>query len=459
MSEYQVGDRVRTLVASEGIPAGTKGNIIFCDHSGSVVVAKVDGNHTEANFYNNQLEIVASHGEIERTRMMHGIPYAGLNLPEELLEAEGHIRDLVDSGYGYRYIESYLMSNGYGYNVIRRAFTKLTGMTPEQAVNIDAIYSPGSIPQFNYAWGMAKKGKEVYFVMSIANKYVILCQKDDMNREEHSSFLELMEAKNALKKLVKKVMQWDPPVKDIKNQITDSTQLYKQPQLFMKANEIQEWALKLNTYSSIHERGAMIRQAYEDGWIDDMKRDFLLSKFADAEAQMEETAVREKLDEIEKEKMDRPIRDEIAEKTPSQYFQRHKMQNRYSMLPADVVDSISRYLYQANADLRDFTVDVHSLKYATVQPTKKKGKGSPASTEPADIMDATASVSVLVEVTDNKAAEPYNTKLGLMVFSVIGTELYTSDTIKGEDDWVYALTDEGLGKYFQSERQMSVTKK
>jgi hypothetical protein len=459
MSEHQVGDRVRTLVASEGIPEGTKGNVIFCNDSGSVVVAKINGEPVQANFYNNQLEVIASHGEIERTRMMHGIGYAGLNLPEELLEAEGHIRELVDSGYSYRYIESFLMSNGYGYNVIRRAFTKLTGMSPEQAVNIDAIYSPGSIPQFNYAWGMAKKGKEVYFIMSIANKYIIFCQKDDMCREEHASYLELMEAKDALKKLVKKLMQWDPPVKDVKKQITDSTQLYKQPQLFMKAGEIQDWALRLNNYGSVYEREAMIRQAYDEDLIDEAKRDFLLQKFADAEAQMEETAVREKLDDIEKEKMDRPIRDEIAEKTPAQFFQKHKMQNRYSMLPADVVDTISRYLYQANADLQDFEVEIHSLKYATVQPAKKKGKGSPASTEPADIMDATASVSVLVEVTDNKAAEPYNAKLGLMVFNVIGTELYTSDTIKGEDDWVYALTDEGLSKYFQSERQMSVTKK
>jgi hypothetical protein len=459
MFVHQAGDRVRTLVASEGIPESTKGNVVFSDHSGAVVEAKIDGVPVQANFHNHQLEVISSHGEIERTRQLHGIPYAGLGLPEELLECEGHIRDLIDAGYGYRYMESYLMSNGYGYNVIRRAFTKLAGMTPEQAVNIDAIYSPGSIPQFNYAWGMARKGKDIYFIMSIADKYVILCQESDMVRIEHSSYLEVLEAKEALKKLVKKVMQWDPPVKDVKNQMTDATQLYRQPQLFMKASEIQDWAKTLNNYDSIDERGAMIRQAYDEDRITDIERDFLLSKFADAEAQMEETAVREKLDDIEKEKMDRPIRDEIAEKTPAQYFQKHKMQNRYSMLPADVVDTISRYLYQANANLQDFGVEVHSLKYATVQPAKKKGKGSPVSGEPADIMDATASVSVLVEVTDNKAAEPYNTKLGLMVFSVIGTELYTSDTIKGEDDWVYALSDEGLSKYFQSERQLSVTKK
>lgn len=459
MSEYQVGDRVRTLIASEGIPEGTKGNVIFSNDDGTIVEAKVEGTPTQASFYNNQLEIIASHGEVERTRAMHGIAYAGTNLPEELLEAEGHIRELIDAGYSYRYIESFMMSNLYGYNVIRRAFTKLTGMSPEQAVHICSIYTPGSIPQFNFAWGMAKKGKEIYFIMSIADKYVILCQKDDMNREEHSTHLDLVEAKDALKKLVKKVIQWDPPVKEVKNQMTDVTQLYKQPQIFMQAGEVQEWANRLNNYSSQFERGSMIRQAYQDGLIDGDKRDFLLKKFGDAEAQMEETAVREKLDEIEKEKMDKPIRDEIAEKTPSQFFQKHKMQNRYSMLPADVVDTISRYLYQAGANLRDFGVEIHSLKYATVQPAKKKGKGSPSTTEPSDIMDATASVSVLVEISDNKAAEPYNTKLGLMVFSVIGTELYTSDTIKGEDDWVYALTDEGLGKYFQSERQMTVSKK
>jgi hypothetical protein len=459
MLEYTVGDRVRTLVASEGIPEGTKGNVIFTDNTGTIVSAKVDGIPVQANYYDNQLEVIASHGQVERTKMMKGIEWAGTNLPEELLQAEAKIAELVDAGYGYREIESLMMSDLFALNVIRRAFKKYTGRTPEECMNINAIYSPGCIPQFNYAWGMAKKGKGVYFIMSIADKYVVLHQKDDRERDEHSSHLELVEAKEALKKLVKELMQWNPPVKDVKNKVTDATQMMRQPQIFMKASDIQAWEEKLNNYSSKLERGSMIRQAYEDGLIEAEERKFLLEKFADAEADMEQTAVKEKLDDIEKEKMDRPIRDEISEKTPAQFFQRHKMQNRYSMLPADVIDTISRYIYQSNSNLQDFGVAIHSLKFATVQPAKKKNKAGPGGGTEPDIMDATASVSVLVEVTDNKAAEPYNTKLGLMVFSVIGTELFTSDTIKGEDDWIYALTDEGLAKYFQSERQMSVTKK
>ena len=106
---YQEGDRVRTLMASEGMPAGVKGNVVYSDVTGTIVEATVEGMPMQANFHNNQLEVIASHGGIEVARALQGISYAGLNLPEELLEAEGHIRDLIDAGYGYRYMEGYLM--------------------------------------------------------------------------------------------------------------------------------------------------------------------------------------------------------------------------------------------------------------------------------------------------------------------------------------------------------------
>jgi hypothetical protein len=47
-----------------------------------------------------------------------------------------------------------------------------------------------------------------------------------------------------------------------------------------------------------------------------------------------------------------------------------------------------------------------------------------------------------------------NRKLGLMVFSVIDDSLHTTDNVKGEDDGVYALSDEGLSKYFQMEKMI-----
>jgi len=463
MSEYSEGDRIRTLVEASGIPAGTKGNVIYSDNTGTVITAKIDGLPCKATFRNNQLEIVASTGEWERTRALQGINYAGLNLPEELMEAQAHIRTLIEADYNYPFIEKYMFGMGYGYDIIRKAFKVVSGMRPDEAMHMCAIDEvPGCIPQFNYAWGEAKKGDKYYFIMSIANKYTLFCQHDDRNRTDEDTFSDLMSAKEALKKHVKKVMEWAPPVKDSKpkEKKEDMTQLYRQPQMFMQAAKIREWEDSMSRYASNHERIALITQACEEGMLDEAVATVLLKKYgmdvkADAEEDMEETAVKEKLDEMEKDKLDKPIRDEIAEKTPSQFFQRNKLQKNYDNLPADTIDAVSRYIFQANADLREFELKVYSFKFTSVEPAKKK---SPAGSTP-DVLNSTASVSVLLEIADNRSADSGNTKLALIVFSVVGDELYTGDTVKGEDDILYGLSDEGLAKYFSAERQRTVNKK
>ena len=456
--EYQPGDRVRVLAGNDKVPTGTKGNVVFVRNDTIAVSAKTVDGWVQDYFVPAQLEqVVASTGEMERTRMMHGVPFAGTGTPEEMLEVCDHIRELIDAGHSYMFMERYMISMGYGYNLVRKCFKQLTGVSAEQVVNMDYQFSPGTIPQFTLGWGEAKDGDGYYFIMPGVNWYAIFHQLDDMNRVEECQCGTLPEAVEQARKLVKKLQRWDEPIKEqkikIKEQPMDKSQLYQQPQLFMQAQEMSGLGAKLKTIASVSERKRLIGQAYLDGIINEASRDGLLGIFGDAEAVMEDKAVTEKLNDMEREEMNKPIRDEISEKTPSQFFEKKKLEHRYSVLPADAVDSVSQYLHQVNSRLKDFDIQLHSFKYSTIQPAGAQ-KSTPMD-EP-DIMNATASISVLVEVGDNRSPDAYNKKLGLMVFSVIRNSIFTTDTIKGEDDWIYALTDEGLGKYFQVEREMSV---
>lgn len=456
--EYQIGDRVRALAGVDGIPEGTKGNVVYIKNDTLHVKAKVNDNKIVGLFAPDQLEQVrASTGDFERTRRLYNIDYAGTNLPEELIQVWQHIDEMMCVGYSYLYMEKHLMSLGFGLNMIRRAFKKLTGIRAEDAVNFDYQFSPGNIPQFTLGWGFAKNGKGTCFIMPGVNWYSIMLQTDDLTRIEIGKFYTLPEAIEEMKKTVKEFQQWNPPVNELKidkkhKPQMDMSQMYKQPQLFMEASG-KLLNLLRNTASAM-ERAGLINEAYLSGTIGEESRDSLKRVFADAEAIVETDAALEKLDDVEQDAISRPIQEEISEKTPGQFFEKKKMERRYSMLPADVIASVSEYISNANAHLKDFELGVHSFKYSTIQPagTKQSTPGD----EP-DIMNAIASVSVLLELMDKKSGAA-NKKLGLMVFSVIQNNIYTTDTIKGEDDWIYAVSDEGLGKYFQAERELAVQK-
>ena len=409
--EYNVGDRVRVYVEGKEFPKGTKGNVEFVrEGTIGVLFDGVDGKVAHEFYTAPELEIVASHGEMERTKEQYDLKWVGINQPEQLLEIEDKIRQEVEIGKGYLDIEKFLMGMGYGVNLIRRGFKKLYGISAEQATNYEGwMDSPGNIPQYTMAWGYAKKGKDVYFLMPGVNWYSVLCQKDDMNRVEVSKHMTLDEAVVAIEKLVKQLERYCPAVKDLKlpkkGEGTDATQFNKNPQIWTQA---------------------------------------------DAEKKMQEEAVMEQLGDIEKETMKRPIKEELTEKTPKQFFERKKIEQRYAMLPANVVNSISEYLAQASARLQDFDLSVASFKYTSIQPSEGASKST--SMDEPDIMNATASVSVLLEITDKRSESGVNKKLGLMVFSIVQNNVFTSDVLKGEDDVPYALTDEGLQNYFRTER-------
>lgn len=388
-------------------------------------------------------KIQASHGETERTRQMQGIPWAGTNLPEELLEVQQHIRQLIDAGYGYRFMESYLSQHGYGVNIIRHAFKQLTGLRAEDAVNFNWQYSPGNIPGLNLGWGHAKNGKGSYFIMPIANWYMVFHQESDMIRREESRHLTIQEAYDACKKLVKKLERWDPPVKERKT-IVDVSRLYKQPHLFMNAR-ITPLCKQLDATHSLAERKALIRQAYSMGLCDEDTRAALLNVYADDE--MVETVIK---DEVQREVEDvesRPIADGEY-RTPQEVLDTKKVELAPAVNQGEIMDSIIKYVFEKNAMLHEFDVVIGQTVFKPVTPV-----GQPtASPDETDVTNTSAWVAVFLHITDKVSG---HTKYGLVTFQIIDNNIDTKDVIKGLDDKHYGITDEGLSEYFTNERQRS----
>jgi len=312
---FHIGDRVRALANDNGIPEGAKGHIVSEEYQGLLQVDfKKDGVHATELINVEEIEHVgdpepeqpveaqasldvqAGHDEVTRTKLLMGAPFVGTNLPEEMLEIKFHMRQLIDAGYTYFFIERYLKGMNYPTDLIRRSFKKITGLTPQEAVNINAIYTPGTIPQFNLGWGEAKKGKnEYYFVMPIKHGYSVFCQEGDRNREEVFHCSILTEALDYTKKMVKKLEQWNPPIKETKGDV-DTTQLYRQIHIFREASTDRLYQHLLSYPNT--ERLELVRQAYVTGLVEEHDRDALLDIFGAGSESVEQEVARTETQEM-----------------------------------------------------------------------------------------------------------------------------------------------------------------
>ena len=456
LETLQAGDRVRIITAQEDLEEGSKGTVVAVDTEAAEV--RMDVTREDWKLAANVIEKIepirrrASTGEIERTRRSYGVGFANTDTPEELLEIKTHLELMIAEGFSYKFMEDFLISYRYPPDKIRRVFTKLTNMTPQEAMNINYQYSPGSIPGFNWGWGHSKKQKGVYyFIMPIADWYNVLCQETDQVRTEVSRHRDYADSLAALGKLVKDVERWNPPVKEVKNQIFEMTQLsYRNPHLFMQATEYKGMYQFLSTIHSLPERKRYIQAARQSEQLTHPQYMSLMTIFADTEKTVENEAVIEKLREIESDEMKRPLQDELAEKTPQDFLDRQELPHRHPAVPADVIDAVTRYIFQAGTGVKDYQLVIKSFKYQALRPL-----GHQSDSDEPDLMNAVASVTVLLDVFDKHTSPPYNRKPAGMVFSVIGSEIWSTDTFKGDDKVIYGLSDQGLNKYFQKERNLA----
>lgn len=390
------------------------------------------------------INIQSGHGETERTKRLQGIPWAGTNLPEELLEVEGHLREMIDAGYSYRYMENFLMQHGYGVNVIRKAFTILTGIKPEEVVNWQTIRTPHNIPSVNLGWGIAKKKHDgSYFIMPISIWYTVFHQKDDVTRIEVSKYPTIMEAREALEKLVSAVSIWDPPVKPQPSKI-DMSQLYKQPQLFMNATAFKNVQQQLQNIAAPEQQRRLIDQAYINGSITKDMRNCLL-KMADVPDISVEDEVKHELGQEEANDIKSRPMSEIFPTSPQEYFERGIRSQDPSGNVAEAIDQVAAFLQSTNHQLKNY--DIEAVDYWW----HKMASINNDMVDENDIMNAQAWVAVQVKVIDKSS----NTnKGGLMVFNIINDQISTDATMQGTDKRPYSLNDIGLADYFHKAQSL-----
>jgi hypothetical protein len=455
----EIGDRVR-IIASNNVEVeiGSKGTIFELGQGKAEV--RMDATLDDWLFAEEQLEkiepltVTAGTGQIETTRALYDVRYVRSGTPEELLEVEGHIRKMIDEGFSYGFVERFLMSYGYQPNVIRRAFKNLTGLEPQDVVNINYLYSPSTIPQFNLGWGKAKKGESWYFVMPMVTWYSVMHQVDDMHRFEISRHVELQDALAAARKLVTRLECWDPPVKDVKREDVVPSELHRQPQLFMKADaQVLDEILAVTRSPMV--RKTMLEGALRSGSISQPDYDLLMQVHGDSKKDAENLALMKRLQDIDKQEKNRDPRDVMSEKSPQERFERQQMKDQFSSVPAAAVDAISRYLAKRNDVMQGFTIMLPPLiEYVPLEPTPSSGP-----TDEADVLHGIASVTAIFQIMDRTAPAPKDSmKKAYMVFS-IGKDgkVESSDTVVGDDGVQYGLSDDGFSKYFAVSRQTSQT--
>ena len=438
---------VRTSVRKEGIPRKSLGKVVGFtqDHHG-VFVDFGDGQQTV--FANNEfeyLEVEASHGQVERTRMQYGNEYARTGLPDEMLQVKYHIRDLIDAGYSPMFMERHLVTDmGFNSNLFRDAFQKCCGAEFEDMVNFPYLDTPGSIPGLNLGWGHAKDGKTIVFIMAGTTDYMCIRQVDDMTRHELHRHKTLKDAIDCAKKLTKKLMRWDPPVKENKDLDVVPSELYRQPQLFRQAMVDSGNGIGLELFDRVSavpsptHRKEIVDSIYLAAGIDKETHDQFLVVFCDdakdsPKDELQEEAVKEVQEEAVEEALKSPGIAEVGEasRIPSD-------------MPVNVMEVVTNFFAMKNQELKNFEVRQGELTYKPLGPPPKEidqiGESSVAA--------ATALVKVAVDVFDKSA--PDSPRHAMMAFTVTGDEVKESnDSIKDiETSKIYGLTDEGLSDYF-----------
>jgi len=417
----------------------------------------------------------AIQGVKDISRTLNHIEYSGSGLKNETIELEENMRQLIEEGkYGYKYIEDWLLSLGYPLVSIREVFKRLTGVSVEDWMNVDKVLDvPATIPGINYGWGVSKdKEFDYYFIMPYNLGYSIFGQKGDINREECFYFNKLEEAREKLDKITTGANYWDRPVTiDKLKEFPKQNLSEPKHEIHLTASDNEKF-INLDNYIYNHYEDLngeqienLILQAKLNGDINDKEYNELVKAYIEIKAGPDvekmtpegeediERIMQEKVEKEEEKEIKKPFEEEIKEVTPSEYFEKNVKEMRKETIPADIVDKILGYIREKNDSLQSFELSVQSFKYTSIEVIKEIEKTIDVDEQTRErFFDANALVSVLLKIKDNTLPEKLNEKLGLLIFSIIGNEIVTPDSIKGEDNNLYGLTEEGLSKYFYKER-------
>lgn len=146
------------------------------------------------------------------TKILEGIPYAGMGSVLERNALIGYVRNLIkDSKYTIEMILSMCESVGYSRQMAEDVFKELTGLSPKLIVNNNEYYNmPNGVPNMCIAWGNSKSTKDkAYFIVPFEYGYATM-ETDGINAPIPTVIsATIPEAFDELKKVAKNIQTLD----------------------------------------------------------------------------------------------------------------------------------------------------------------------------------------------------------------------------------------------------------
>ena len=119
-----------------------------------------------------------------------------------------------------------------------------------------------------------------------------------------------------------------------------------------------------------------------------------------------------------------------------------------------MISAVLGYVDELNDGLTDHNINVRSVKYQAQEVSDRIEQTPEVGMEKAEeYFNSSGIVSVLLDLTDSTLPADVNTKQGLSVFTIVGSDVATNGTFKGADNKFYSLDEAGLDKYFLSDKQ------
>lgn len=337
---------------------------------------------------------------IDISKLSQGVAHAGSGTIEEMHELMCLMRSLIStSKYKYSELESYLITLGYNLKLIRRIFKRLTGMSPEEVMNEDYMYTPSQIPQMNCGWGEASGKKDVwYFIMPWNSTYAIFEQVGELDRRIVDTYVTLELALSNLKNLVKEVYTAENPVKIINR---DSEPL--------RGKEVLPVGFGIKMSKEDDDKNSEDTDNKKDG--DPIHEEMDKAEFFDSKAPSEllDAALSEKFPVVE------------------------------------IIDEIMKHMDEIQKDIEPYRLELGGVQFVVNE--KLKYEQTPKMDNVQVSTPSFASQAVISLMFTIIRDDQRKRGLSVFLFTPDG-DLLNNGTFKGTDSKLYALSREGLDSYF-----------
>jgi hypothetical protein len=155
------------------------------------------------------------------------------------------------------------------------------------------------------------------------------------------------------------------------------------------------------------------------------------------------------LADLEKSEAMSPIDDEIKEDSPNAFFDNQSKADGVADL-SPMTAGVEKFLVQKSKELQpDFAISMKSFKFISMSKIPDMEKNVTTSTSrPDEMLQSTGVTAVVLNVKNAKVQGAEGTKPVMMVFSLRNGKLHTNGVFKGIGGGVYAMSKEGMHKYF-----------